>query len=106
MMLRAATAFLLLLSSATSFNVRSTFTSNRFLHNYQSHIVGTRLIESLLFSTIEVDRKSDTVRDADEFDLNLIDGMGDEMMQLIVEAATLKLRPKWGIDSASDEMML
>ena len=105
-MLRAATALLLLLSSATSFNVRSTFTSNRFLKYSQSNIVGARLIESNLLSTIEVDRSSVTTRDADEFDLNLIDGMGDEMMQLIVEAATLKLRPKRSADSTVGEMML
>ena len=105
-MLRAATAFLLLLSSATSFNVRSTFTSNIFLKYSQSHIVGARLIESSLLSTIEVDRSSVTTRDADEFDLNLIDGMGDEMMQLIVEAATLKLRPKRSTDSTAGEMTL
>lgn len=70
--------------------------------------MGTRLISVGLSSSIEVDRSSSSVvrESNEEFDLDLIDGMGEEMMQLIVEAATLKLTPKRGIDASSGEMML
>ena len=104
-------ALLLLLTSANGFHVRNVYFSDRVLHKYQltgDHVIGARVIESSLSSTVtDAIRSSSSSSSAlngpsdDEINLNLIDGMGQEMMELIVEAASVKQKPKRVRDAIS-----
>ena len=64
--------------------------------------MGVRSVETGLSSTVSVTTSSSTVKEYnDEFDLHVIEGLGEEMMQLIVEAATLRLKPRITFEMAA-----
>ena len=87
---------MLLLLSASSYHVRSTIKLNLNFHKFKSHLAESSYRQkTILSSVLETSRISNTIENPDDdIDFSVIEEMGHEMMQLIVEAATLKSAPR------------
>jgi hypothetical protein len=94
MMMRSG-LLLLLASNAISFHINSYRNSDRYLSRQQYHLEGIQLrYHTGLPSVLKVDESMSVLEGPDDdLEINLIDGMGQEMMQLVIEAAALKSTP-------------
>lgn len=94
MMLRSG-LLLLLASNAISFHINSNRYAERYLTKQQHKLVGIQLrYHTSLPSSLKVDESISVLEGPDDdLEINLIDGMGQEMMQLVIEAAALKSTP-------------
>ena len=83
---------LLLLLSASSYHVRSSIKLNLHFHKISSNPAWTTSVrKTALSSVIESSTTSIAIENSDDdVDFNVIGEMGQEMMQLIIEAATVK----------------
>ena len=95
-MLQSGT-FLLLLTSVSCYHVRNLIRLQRnVLRLHQSPAEIAFLSEVAPLSVdLDLDTSSSAEGADDDLDLHLIDGMGKEMMELIVEAASLKPLQTW-----------
>ena len=86
---------LLLASNAISFHINSYRNAERHLSKQRYHLDGIQFrYHTSLSSMLKVDESISVLEGPDDdLELNLIDGMGQEMMQLVIEAAALKLTP-------------
>lgn len=86
---------LLLSSNAISFHINCNRNAGRCLTKQQHQLEGIQLrYHTSLSSSLKVDESISVLEGPDDdLEINLIDGMGQEMMQLIIEAAALKSTP-------------
>ena len=91
--------FLLLLTSVFCYHVRNPIRLQRdvFRLRPSSSEIAFRSEAAILSIDIDIDTIISAEGSEDDLDLHLIDGMGKEMMELIVEAATLKPLQTWTV---------
>lgn len=94
MMMRSG-LLLLLTSNTVSFHINSYRNADRYLSKQQHYFEGIQLRNHASpLSMLKVDESISVLEGPDDdLEINLIDGMGQEMMQLVIEAAALKSTP-------------
>jgi hypothetical protein len=94
MMMRSG-LLLLFASNAISFHINSYRNSERYLFKQHYYVEGIELrYHTGLSSMLKVDESISVLEGPDDdLEINLIYGMGQEMMQLVIEAAALKSTP-------------